>query len=265
MIVDIRRPGTVREAVREKSAAGTAYLGGGTWLNAHRGGDPVILISLESLGLDAISLSGGRCEIGAAATFQRIADSRDVPRAVRDAVLLTASRTLRNMVTPGGELGLCPDDSALIPVLMALDAAISIAGQKKPMPIGRFLLERPDALILSAQVPVGDQRCSVHAVSRTAHGPRSLVAAVSGRAAGQGLRDIRIVVSDCMGQRLRLNELEKELEGPALSEKLRVETMVGRIFSPRADMHASAEYKRYIAGVLVADALRELLGAEASA
>jgi probable selenate reductase FAD-binding subunit len=262
MIVDIKRPKTVREAVRAKSAPGAAYLGGGTWLNARRGDDPLILVSLENLGLEAISVQAGRCEIGAAATFQRIADAEGIPPAVRQAVSLTASRTLRNMVTLGGELGLCPDDSALVPALMALDARISLAGSRKPMTMEQLDRERPPDLILSAAVEADGRLCRVSAVSRTAHGPRSIVVAVSRGGTGPGLRDVRVVVSDCGGQRLRLEDVERELEGKTVPEKSAVEAMVGRAFSPRADMHASAEYKRYIAAVLVADALHALSGGQ---
>jgi putative selenate reductase FAD-binding subunit len=263
MIVEIRRPKTVRDAVREKTAPGAAYLGGGTWLNARRTEESVILVSLENLGLDGISLTGDRCGIGAAATFQQIAENPGVPRGVRDAVLLTASRTLRNMVTLGGELGLSPADSALIPVLMALDASVFLADRKKPVSMWELERQRGNVLILSASVAASLRRCRLKAISRTAHAPRSLVVAASGVAAGQGLRDIRIVVSDCAGQCVRLEELEKELEGAALPEAPLLEKRVAGLFTPRAEIHASAGYKRYIAGVLVADALHELATGEA--
>ncbi|MGA2479825.1 MAG: FAD binding domain-containing protein [Spirochaetia bacterium] len=262
MIVEIRRPKTVREAVREKSAPGASYLGGGTWLNARPADGPVILVSLENLGLDGISLTDAGCDIGAAATFQQIADTHGVPCAVQDAVLLTASRTVRNMVTLGGELGLRPADSALIPALMALDAGVFVAGQKKPVSIGQLEHERPGALILSARVAAADRRCRLKTISRTAHGPRSIVVAASGRADGQVLREVRIIASDCTGQRVRLVELEKDLEGASLPETARLEKLTRSLFTPRADIHASADYKRYIVGVLVADAVHELAAAE---
>jgi putative selenate reductase FAD-binding subunit len=265
MIVDIRRPKTVREALRERSVPGAAYLGGGTWLNARRNGDRVILVSLEALGLDSISRVDGACTIGAAATFQQIADAKGVPGAVRDAVLLTPSRTLRNMVTLGGELGLFPEDSALIPALMAHDATVSVAGQKQAVPVAELEELPPETLILSVKVPNGGRRCIVKAVSRTAGSPRSFVTAVSVRANGAKPKDVHVVVSDCGGQRLRLESVEVALEGRTLPDKDDIEEMVAIAFAPRPDIHASADYKRYIAGVLVADALYALVAGKESA
>ena len=258
MIVGIKRPKTVSEAVREKSAPDTAYLGGGTWLNAHPGEEPLVLISLENLGLDVISRSDGRYTIGSAVTFQRIVEADDIPPALRSAAALCGSRTLRNMMTLGGELGVCPDDSALIAALIALDAVITLAGRRKTVAIEDFLHDTPKNLILSVGVEPGDRRCRLSAVARTSHSPRSLVIAVSARVASGAVKDTRIVVSDCVGKRMHLKGLEKELDGTPLPEKTRIEELVRRAFSPGADLHASAVYKSYLAGVLVADALHAI-------
>jgi probable selenate reductase FAD-binding subunit len=223
MITEIARPKTVTEAVRAGSAPGAAYLGGGTWLNSGRAGNVTTLVSLERLGLDSLHVDGDRCTLGAAATFQAVADNPRVPAGLRDAVRLTASRTIRNMVTLGGELGLAPRDSAVIPLLLAMEAEVSLAGRGKPVPIQRFVDENKAGLILSVSIPVRPA-ASVCAVSRTSHGPRSLVVAMCGE---------RVAVSDCQGQLALLEE--------------------PRTFEPRPDIFASTEYKRYLIGVLVAD------------
>jgi len=228
MITEILRPKTVAEAVRAKSAPGAAWLGGGTWLSSGRDSTVTLLVSLEHLGLGSINTAGGTCTIGAMARFQAIVDNAAVPGALRRAAALTASRTLRNMVTLGGELGLKPRDSAVIPVLVALDATVSVAGKKKPVPIRRFLDDNPVGLVLAVSVPV-ERPAAVDAVSRTSHSPRSLVVAVTAD---------RIVVSDCQGQ-------VAVVPDPAA-------------FAPRPDMHASAAYKRYMIGVLVEDLRRSL-------
>lgn len=260
MIVEIKRPKTVTEAVKEKSSAEAAFLGGGTWLNARSDERPSVLISLENLGLSTIAAAGGRCVVGATATLQQIVDAADVPAGLRDAAALCGSRTLRNMITLGGELGACPEDSAIIAVLIALEAQVSLAGRKKPVTVEDFLRDRPKDLILSASLEAGGRLCRVSAIARTSHSPRSLLVVVSARAAAERRRDTRVVVSDCVGQRVRLRELEETLEGTALPEKARIEEMVGRVFSPGADLYASAAYKRYLCGVLVADVVHALAG-----
>jgi putative selenate reductase FAD-binding subunit len=256
MITDIVRPKTVAEAVEAKSAPGAAWLGGGTWLNSGNAGHVTTLVSLENLGLDSIHAGSGRCVIGATVTFQELVDNLHVPQALRDAARLTASRTLRNMVTVGGELGLNPADSAVIPVLLALGADVDLAG-KKSMPLRNYVDEGSGGLVLGVSVPVG-LFGAVRAVSRTSHSPRSLVAAVSAHAVAPVLKRTVIVVSDCRGTLLRLAEAEKGLEGAALPGRERIEQLAREGFSPWPDLHADVEYKRYMAGVLVADLLGSL-------
>jgi CO/xanthine dehydrogenase FAD-binding subunit len=221
MITDIARPKTVTEAVRAGSAPGAAYLGGGTWLNSGRAQGITTLVSLEHLGLDAIHAEGNACVIGAAATFQAIADNPGVPAGLRDAILATASRTLRNMVTLGGELGLRPADSAVVPLLLAMNAEVTLAGRRKPIPLSALVDDNKAGLILSVSVPLRPAS-AVRVLSRTSHAPRSLVVARCGD---------RVAASDCQGQTVLLGKPGS--------------------FQPRADAFASAEYKRYMVDVLV--------------
>ena len=258
MITDIVRPKTVAEAVRAKAALGAAYLGGGTWLNSGSAENVTILVSLEKLGLDSLLVESGRCIIGASVTFQAIVDSAGVPSVLREAARLTASRTLRNMVTLGGELGLHPQDSAVIPALIVLGAEVSLAGKKRPVPIHKFLGDDNSlGLVLGVSVPER-ANAAVRAVSRTSHSPRSLVAAVSARAAGPSAEGLRVVLSDCRGQRMRLTAMEKKLEGMPIPPRQDLEELARAEFVPAPDMHASGAYKRYRAGVLVADLLAEI-------
>jgi putative selenate reductase FAD-binding subunit len=258
MITDIVRPKTVTEAVRAKTAPGAAYLGGGTWLNSGRAENVTTLVSLENLGLGSIQTESGRCIIGASVTFQALVDSPLVPSALREAARLTASRTLRNMVTVGGEFGLSPDDSAVIPVLIVLDAEVSVAGRKKLLPIESFLDENRTGLVLGVSVPA-QAAAAVSAVSRTSHSPRSLVAAVSARAAAPMLDRPRLVLSDCRGRRVRLTAAERKLDGAPIPSRQDIEALARAEFTPRPDMHASVAYKRYMAGVMVADLLAALI------
>jgi putative selenate reductase FAD-binding subunit len=257
MITEIVRPTTVKDAVRAKAAPGAAYLGGGTWLNSGNAENVTILVSLEKLGLDTVRTEAGRCILGASVTFQTILDSAVVPSVLRQAARLTASRTLRNMVTLGGELGLRPQDSAVIPALIVLGAEISVAGKRKPIPIQQFVDEGRGGLVLGVSVPER-AAAAVRAVSRTSHSPRSLVAAVSARAAGPSAEGLMLVVSDCRGQRMRLTAMEKKLEGMPIPPRQDLEELARAEFVPAPDIHASGAYKRYMAGVLIADLLSEL-------
>ena len=258
MVTEILRPGNVQEALKARTLPNTAFLGGGTWLNAPPSPDPLILISLERLGLGSIETGPGRCLIGATATFQQVLDHAALPSAVRGALSMTASRTLRNMVTVGGEIALNPADSALVPVLLAMEAEISVAGRKRPLPIGQYLSGGGNGLILSVSIPNPSRPCAVRGVSRTSHSGRSLVLAACAAAVQPGIQGLRMVASDCRGSTVRLRQAEDALEGKPLPPRADIESAVGRSFVPQPDIHASARYKLYMIGVLAADVLREM-------
>jgi probable selenate reductase FAD-binding subunit len=286
MVSEILRPKTIAEAARLATMPGTAVLGGGTWLNADlaRWGasitgaveaspapaapvaSPRALISLESLGLDLVEWKSSALHLGAAATFQQCLEAPGVPEALRVALAATASRTMRNMVTVGGELGLCPADSVLIPLLAALDARVRIAG-RRPLGIEEYRSARalgPVGLILEISVPDADRLGAVRWLARTSHGRRSLVIAVAVSRLQPAAMGVRIVASDCRGQVLRLADAEEALVGSPLPAKDGIEKLVRAAFWPTSDIHASTECKRYLAGVYAADLLHELAERQAA-
>jgi len=263
MITEILKPKTVREAVKAKSAPGSAYLGGGTWLNSGKAPAITRLISLEHLDLGRVECDRGRCVIGAAVTLQQVVESGHAPRALRAAAELEASRTLRNMKTMGGELGLGAADSAIIAVLVALRAVVLVAGRRASIAIEAFLVGPAAPLILSVIIPDAERPCALRSVSRTSHGLRSLLVAVSLRGATPVITDPVIAISDCRSSLHRLIALEKAFGGNALAPAASIEKLVGETFAPEADPFASGVYKRYLAGVHVADCFDELSGPEA--
>ncbi len=247
MVSEVLRPDSVEEAVLMGSRSGAAFLGGGTWLNSGRAAGVQTLVSLERLALGAISRSGPAVSIGAAASFQSVRESAAAPAAVRAAVSFTASRTLRTMVTVGGELGLLPQDSALVPVLLALEADVRLAGAAVPVAIEEFLGRKPQGLILGVTIPNADIPCAVERLARTSHSPRSLVVAVAlpGTSAPSGApraSSPRIVLSDCLGQTVVVDRLEE----------------IPSRFAPQPDIHGSAAYKGYMARVMATDLLAAL-------
>lgn len=259
--MEILRPASISEAQKAGKSPGAAFLGGGTWLAS--AGSARTLVSLEKLGLDGVRVEGGACTLGAMVTFQQLIDAPGVPAALRAAAAQTGSRTIRAMATVGGELGLLPQASVLVPVLIALDARLLLAGARQLLDSTRFCCERPTGLILEVTLPDASLPCGVRAVSRTSHSRKSLVVAASARALSPAVSGLRLVASDCRGQVLRLAGIERALEGAALPPKEKLELMVRGAFSPAADMHASAAYKAHLAGVFAADILHELAGKEA--
>ena len=259
----------MREAVRVHAAPGSAYLGGGTWLNSGKAEGVTRLVSLEHLDLCRVECDRGRCVIGAQVTLQEIVESGLAPRALRDAAGLTASRTLRTMKTIGGALGLRAPDSAVIPALIALRAEVAVAGRRGPLAIESYLAAPAAHLVLSVIIPDTARPCALRSLSRTSHSPRSLVVAVSACAADAhaaaaaavvtpSLMDPVIVVTDCVSAPVRLTTVEGACDAATIPTD--IEARVGRVFAPAPDIHASPGYKRYLAGVYVADCLHDLFG-----
>jgi putative selenate reductase FAD-binding subunit len=257
MITGIARPKTVQEALRAARAPGAAFLGGGTWLNSGQAQGVTTLVSLEHLGLASIELTGGTCRLGAGVTLQQIVEDGRLPTALRDAAALTASRTLRNMKTIGGDLGRRAPDSAVIPALLALEAKVLIAGRGKPVDLESFLGRASSALILGVMIRSPGRPSAVRALSRTSHSPRSLVVAgaMAGGAGASG--EARVILSDCHGQRILVHEQARG-QGDLAEDRETLARAVVASFIPAPDIHASSEYKRYIAGVLAADIVRDL-------
>jgi putative selenate reductase FAD-binding subunit len=253
MITEILRPKSAREAVRAKSTPGSAYLGGGTWLNSGKASTVTRLVSLEHLHLGLVECDRGRCVIGASVTLQQIIDSAQAPRALRAAAGLVASRTLRNMKTIGGSLGLRAPDSAIIAVLVALRAEVSVAERRALISVEAYLANTAEHLILSVIIPDVERPCALRSLSRTSHAPRSLLVALSLLKTNPV-----IVVSDCQAPLARLSSAERALAGKPLPAAAEIQRIVNEAFSPAEDIHASSAYKRYLAGVFVADCLAEL-------
>jgi putative selenate reductase FAD-binding subunit len=252
----ILRPETVKKAVELGSKPGFAFLGGGTRLNGKSRSSERILISLEKLGLSWIEKRREGLSLGATAVFQSVLDNPDVPKGIRQAVAAVSSRTLRNMMTIGGELALRSPSSVLLAVFVCLAAEVRLASKRRTVGIEEHIAGGSSDLILSAFLPAGEleRACDTAILRRTSHAPPSLVVAVSAFGLDP-VKGIRIVVGDGTGGIRRLQGAEKALEGRPLPEKGIIEETVKRELSPKPDIHASSEYKLYMAGVMVADLL----------
>ena len=261
MIKEIVFTETLAEAVLEGRKDGSAYIGGGTWLLSRttwgQTGGLCRYIALDKLSLRYIRQEEESCRIGAKTTFQDLVESSTVLGIIRRAALCTASRTVRNMATVGGDVSLWGDDSVLAPVLWSLDAGVSI-GAEKDVPVREIRDKKRTYLIREICIP-DCRRCGdVMCLSRTAHGRKSLVVAVTATAVASRIEGLKIVVSDCRGALTRLEETQAALEGSALPERDKIEELVSAEVSPEPDLHASREYKKYMAGVIVADILKQL-------
>ena len=190
MIEDFKRAGSIEEAV-SLSKQGYVFLAGGTQVNnaayrasqratgrrpdphtaeARRGGDvrpaPVTrVVSLDGLDLGGISRDGDECVVGAGVTLQELADSPDVPEALRTAAGFIPTRSVRNVATVGGNVGAKRADSYVIPALIALGARAETA--EGTSSVEEYVFGEDQVLILRFRIPAVDGVCRAVKESRS--------------------------------------------------------------------------------------------------
>lgn len=133
----IHRPQTASEAVALRYAKPdtTAYLAGGTDdLRLGGAAEGKELIDINALGFDTIEEKDGKIYIGSRVTLQQLAESDLIPAFIKEAAKFCSSFAKRNSATVGGNLALRRDDSYLAAALCAAEAkliALNAKGEKE--------------------------------------------------------------------------------------------------------------------------------------
>lgn len=154
MITTYHRPQTLDEALMLLAQPNTLPLGGGTLLS-HGQPDPVSVVDLQALGLNAITRKGNDLEIGATVTLQQLLESEHCPEALKTALKLEAPLNVRNAATVAGTLVVADGRSPFAAALLAMDAKITVIGQQSSVTsIGEFLPLRPRGLITQIVIPL---------------------------------------------------------------------------------------------------------------
>jgi putative selenate reductase FAD-binding subunit len=272
MTEEFHRPATVREAVglKRRYQARAAYLAGGTWLNStESGGPPQHVISLAGLGLDRVEPKAGRVEIGALCRLQRLAGDRRVPAPLRAALTQVVSRNLREIATLGGHIGARYSHSDVLPMLLALEVVLELAGTGRPrrMCLEEYLGTTPTGLITKVLVPKPKAgRVAACRAFRVSGNARSLVSAAVSVTPERGVLKRPIVALGGVGRTaVRLVRFEQALAGRPLPSLDELQAMASRTVRVGDSFEGSAAFRRYEAGVVVALALRDALAGKGAA
>ena len=222
MTEQFHRPATVREAVglKKRHQARAAYLAGGTWLNStESGGPPPHVISLAGLGLDRVVVTPGRVEIGALCRLQRLAEDRRVPAPLKAALGQVVSRNLREIATLGGHVGARYSHSDVLPMLLALEVVLEVAGpgRSRRMCLEEYLGTKAPGLITKVLVPKPKPgRLAACRAFRVSGNARSLVSAAVAVTVERGLlKRPRVALGGVARTAVRLVRLEQALDGQA--------------------------------------------------
>lgn len=252
------RPATVEEAVQmKKDNPGALYLGGGCWINnGARKGQGESLISLETLALKSCEKKDGAYVLGAGLTFQQMLDWKDCYAPLKDALMFMSSRNMRNQATLGGDIGAGAERACLLPLLLALNADLELAGGER-LALEDYLKNYPKAgegpLILNVRFSPGKGHAEVKQVRKSAGGLVVLSAAVWMESKDMPLNEARIFVGGTVEGIQRLKGLGGAL---GAGSEGNLEKAVASLVKMEGDLKGSKEYKSYVCGVAVSDCVR---------
>jgi carbon-monoxide dehydrogenase medium subunit len=275
---DYHAPTSIAEAVELAARFGEdgRFLGGGTDLLLQierRRIAPRHLIGLARVaGLDALAVNGGVVLGGGVTprTIEKTPALHGALRALVEAAEVIGGHQVRNVATVGGNVVNASPAADLVPVLMALDGEVTLAGSsgERTLALDRFLVgpgrtdRRPDELLLRVTLP------ALPSITGTAFlkaGRRRAmeisVVAVAVRvtldAAGERATDVRIALGAVAPTTIRARAAEGALAGqPVGADAFRAAgTLAAGASDPISDVRASAAFRRHLVAILVPRAL----------
>ena len=228
-------------------------------------------------GIDALKgigpLSDGGIRIGALTTHGEVLNSsllRERYPVLAEMAIKVGSVQVRNIGTIGGNLSHGEPAADPPPVLLALDAKVKLKGPKEErvLALADFFTDfyqtviEPDEILTEVLVPAlpkgaGGAYFKFARKKAVAFAMVSVAAVV--QVSNGVLKEVRLGLGGVGPTPVRPREAEEALKGKALSEERLAEAAkaVMNVVRPVTDVHASAEYKREMAGVFTKRAIRE--------
>jgi aerobic carbon-monoxide dehydrogenase medium subunit len=239
---------------------------------------PRRLVSLRKLGdgfTRIVAASSGELIIGALAPLAALEHSPEVARhapVIARTMKRLSNVRVRNVATVGGALAHGDPHMDLPPVLIALNASISIAGpnSERRLAVEDLLtgyyetaLARNE-LITELRIPAPGATRAVYfkVTAGSADDWPALGVAVALTAEGSRVKSARIVVSAATAKATRLEAAEQALIGADVNEKTlqKVAEAAAAEADIIADLRGSASYKRELLRVYTARAVRAAIG-----
>jgi carbon-monoxide dehydrogenase medium subunit len=236
---------------------------------------PGVLIDLRKVAeLDYVREADGGLAIGAMTSKRVVEDSALVKRRqplLHAATLLIAHPQIRNRGTIGGSLAQADPAAEYPAIAVALDAELRAVGPdgERTINAADFFVTylttalEPTELLTEVRWPTLDARTgwSVQEISRR-HGDFAMagVAVTVALESSGHCKGARIVLFGVGPTPVRAREAEQIVNGNKPDEKLLEQAgqqVSKEIDEPLSDIHASAEYRRHLAGVLTRRALAE--------
>ena len=232
---------------------------------------PSVLVDINRIpGLAFIEETATSVRIGALTRHHQLETSPVIARhfpVLADAMTHVAHLAIRNRGTIGGSLSHA-DPAAELPMMaMLLDAELHVVSSKSKRTIAArdFFLDALSVdladgeLVTEIVLPKLPRKTGwgFEEVSRRAGDFALAAVAVTLSAAGGAIAQARVAVTGVAPTPLRVTAAEKLLDGGPLDAQL-LDSVIAAVRGatvPNADLHASAEYRRHLAGVLAGRAV----------
>ncbi|MDQ7843698.1 MAG: xanthine dehydrogenase family protein subunit M [Armatimonadota bacterium] len=231
---------------------------------------PRVLVDLNRVReLDYIK-DGKEIRIGAM-TRQRTAETSPVVRQklplLAEAVRCIGHPQIRNRGTIGGSIAHADPAAELPAVLAALDGTVVLQSRrgKRTLRAEAFFLSYlttaalPDELLVEVRLPAHQHLGTAFLEVARRHGDFALAGvAVALERDGDAVRRVRMAFTGVGATPTRVEEAEEAVLKGGLNDRAFAEAarIVTARLTPDNDIHASAEYRRHVAGVLTERALR---------
>ena len=231
---------------------------------------PRVVVDINALPLDGLSVAMGRLRLGALTRHAALEESLELERycpLLREAAALIGNVRVRTLGTLGGSLTHADPAAELPMVMVALDAHLAIAGHagRRTMTAREFFTGplttalADDELLLGVEIPMTrDMGAAVEEVSRRA-GDFAIVAATAlVRVDRRGrVDDARLAFGGVGPTPVRVAAAEELLVGsePTSERIARAADTARATVAPESDAFVSAEYRRLLVGVLARRAL----------
>ena len=235
---------------------------------------PSVLIDINGVrGLDGVEDRGDHLHVGALVRHRTTASSPLIRRrlpVLSAAMAHVAHMTVRNRGSFAGSL--ChADPAAELPMLaLLLDATLRIAsrrGERRVRAVDFFVSAlttalQPDEIVTAVELPVHTDRQGWGFEDDARRQGDFALAAVGVTFQQQGdgrARRVRIAMMGVGDTPLRAAAAEARLEGTEIDDRAIDEAVaeVRAAAAPNGDLHASADYRRHLVGVLAGRALRQ--------
>jgi CO/xanthine dehydrogenase FAD-binding subunit len=272
---DLLAPASPDEAIAALHAGGpgeVVVLAGGTDLlfDLDEGrAAPLRVVSLRRLPWATLDWNGPSLTIGSTLCLRALENDPDVRArlpGLHAAVRAVGSVSLRHRATLGGNLGRSAPASDLVPMLLALDAEVSLIGPQgtRTLSVDGFVFgSRKTALgpgELIRSVRIHEPRPSAYLLQRVRpfHDISHMAVAV---AYSRSRARWRVAVSGFPPRAILVPEAEDALDGPAPNETAlgRAAEAAARLAPIVADKRASEEYRRQVVRPLLVRAMRTAL------